>query len=364
MSRLALPFVAAVLAAPEDDGPRLACADELAARGDPWALLIRLQCERARLPADSPRAREIFAEEEAWQEAHGAELRADLGVAACAHELVRGFVEHLALTGEDDARAVTSSLGPHPVRRLHISGPELDGTPDEDVLRALVAWLDHTAVESLSVTLDLTSGNLVTASPNLFPSILASPRAAALRRLSLGGELTGSDELVMIAETGLLPELRSLAFTSGSAGANVGLRRVITDPRAPRLDSLDLSSYLVDTAWDTGGVPPGLFTEPRQRLTHLALGLGAPLDAEAWIRSPVFDALASLHLRLDCGEPPAEEPFERLLRSAPLARISRVTVFGWDGQGWDAERIAALGLSNVRWEEPADEWAWMHAQAW
>ena len=55
----------AVLADPDDDAPRLVYADWLEERGDPRAEFIRVQCERASLPAADPRAAELRARERA-----------------------------------------------------------------------------------------------------------------------------------------------------------------------------------------------------------------------------------------------------------------------------------------------------------
>src|SRR3954468_11511865 len=54
-------FLRAIIAAPDDDLPRLVYADYLDERGDPRGEFIRLQCELARLPDRSPRQRELLA---------------------------------------------------------------------------------------------------------------------------------------------------------------------------------------------------------------------------------------------------------------------------------------------------------------
>ncbi|MGL6094513.1 MAG: TIGR02996 domain-containing protein [Fimbriiglobus sp.] len=47
------PFLHAIFAAPADDVPRLVFADWLDEHGDAaWAELIRVSCERHRLPTD------------------------------------------------------------------------------------------------------------------------------------------------------------------------------------------------------------------------------------------------------------------------------------------------------------------------
>ena len=55
-------FMRAIRAAPDDDAPRLVYADWLEENGDPMrAEFIRVQCTRARLPADDPAAEELNA---------------------------------------------------------------------------------------------------------------------------------------------------------------------------------------------------------------------------------------------------------------------------------------------------------------
>ena len=58
-------FLAEILAAPDDDTPRLIWADWLEEQGDPRAEFIRVQCAAARLPAWDVRRREL--ELRAWQ---------------------------------------------------------------------------------------------------------------------------------------------------------------------------------------------------------------------------------------------------------------------------------------------------------
>jgi uncharacterized protein (TIGR02996 family) len=49
------PFILAILAAPEDDAPRLIYSDWLEERGDPRGEYLRVDCQLATLPQDDPR---------------------------------------------------------------------------------------------------------------------------------------------------------------------------------------------------------------------------------------------------------------------------------------------------------------------
>ena len=64
-------FLANVVADPDADEPRLAYATWLEQRADPRGEFIRLQCERARLPADSPSYRHLLEREQQLLQSHG-----------------------------------------------------------------------------------------------------------------------------------------------------------------------------------------------------------------------------------------------------------------------------------------------------
>lgn len=86
---------AAVLAAPDDDGPRLVYADWLLAHGDPRGELISVQVELARTP-DGERRQELLAREHALWAAHGDVWRPKLEKLEI--ELERGFIKGIACT--------------------------------------------------------------------------------------------------------------------------------------------------------------------------------------------------------------------------------------------------------------------------
>ena len=69
-------LVAGILASPEDDAPRLVCADWFEEQGDPASVaraeFIRTQVERANLPPTDPRQSELEARELRLLKRHGA----------------------------------------------------------------------------------------------------------------------------------------------------------------------------------------------------------------------------------------------------------------------------------------------------
>jgi uncharacterized protein (TIGR02996 family) len=94
-------FLRAILAAPQDDGPRLVYADWLDEQGEAdRAAFIRVQCQLARLEEHGPRRVDLEARERALLERHEAAWLGELPPAARAWSFRRGFPDRLALTTE------------------------------------------------------------------------------------------------------------------------------------------------------------------------------------------------------------------------------------------------------------------------
>ena len=90
----------AVLAAPQDDAPRLRFADELMARGDPRGEFIRVQIERARLAPDSDEALRLVRRERELLAKYEAEWVAPVADGLTAWSFRRGFIEEATLDAE------------------------------------------------------------------------------------------------------------------------------------------------------------------------------------------------------------------------------------------------------------------------
>src|SRR6185437_522660 len=94
----------ACILAPHDDGPRVAYADALAARGDPQSEFMTLQlqaasAEKAGLP--SALWRPWMSEANELKKAHGQAWVASI-CPPCTHPVfVRGLVEHVTLSARD-----------------------------------------------------------------------------------------------------------------------------------------------------------------------------------------------------------------------------------------------------------------------
>ncbi len=152
MTRDEAALLRAVVAAPDDDTPRLVFADWLDEHGQPdRAEFIRLQCELARLTADSPRRREVAFRCRKLLDAAGARLCPEpLRVHFPFCRLARGFVE----AAEFDATyvghgAAAAAFEVAPIRRAGVS--DLGGEVDP---------LKHIPTGNVLTALDLTGNDL------------------------------------------------------------------------------------------------------------------------------------------------------------------------------------------------------------
>jgi uncharacterized protein (TIGR02996 family) len=117
-------LLAAIVAAPDDDRPRLVYADWLVERGDPRGELIRVQCELARIEATDEgvaRVRRLQSRQSALLKAHEAEWTAGLpSTATYLHR--RGLVELVRANDPSDFGAARARAPL--VRALHTSRPD------------------------------------------------------------------------------------------------------------------------------------------------------------------------------------------------------------------------------------------------
>jgi uncharacterized protein (TIGR02996 family) len=130
------PLLAAVLAAPEDDAPRLVFADWLSERGDPRGELILVQCQLAKQPAHGRGRAELMARESVLLAKHGDEWRASMASLADEVVLRRGFIDELWFRDEDCiGRFVTAAphvFGHVPVRVIVLAPAASQTVPDAE----------------------------------------------------------------------------------------------------------------------------------------------------------------------------------------------------------------------------------------
>jgi uncharacterized protein (TIGR02996 family) len=125
MSTERAALINAILRSPDDDGPRLVCADWFEEQGGEAdvarAEFIRLQVLRARMPAEDPRQREMYARElrllrryaAAWQGTHFAFRKS---------RFRRGFIEYVHLHLDHFQHHRRQLFALEPVRDVSLTG--------------------------------------------------------------------------------------------------------------------------------------------------------------------------------------------------------------------------------------------------
>ena len=257
-------LLAQILAAPDDDAPRLVYADWLLERGDARGELIQLSClaaARALTQAEQERYDELACEHP---------LRGILR----APTFGRGFVVDAILDAHEGAR-ITASIG----------DPE---------------WLFLRTIE------------LAAASEDAIVTLLGSSDLQGLERLT-GAPLWILDRV--FAQSSALPGLRSIELR----GAAPRLARWLDDPRClPRLEEIIVSLGSEHSPIRSSWV---LATSLGHRITRLRLRLGAPVVRE-WLAE--LARVAPPNLREVTLGVPGEELLE--LRRGPLGAFSELTI--------------------------------------
>jgi len=202
-------LLAAVLADPEADAPRLAVADALEAVGDGTADLIRVQCEVATLPRWDPARPALEARARDLENRFAEKWITALGVPPVDVRLRRGFPEKAELTPGD--------LLEHG-RELSAKAPwvELDISFDEEDL-------PDPALNALG-GLDFVGGiHTLTFSdawmpPESFASMLSGPAWTGMRSLMLGPPMCEPDMIRAFASASARPPLTSIELWGGMHG--------------------------------------------------------------------------------------------------------------------------------------------------
>ncbi len=312
----------AILAAPDDDAPRVVYADWLQQRGDPRGELIAVGLELARMAPGDPRRRELAERHEVLERAH--RIVVDGKPVVGMYE--RGFPTDIGLWGDeldrlakvvplaplvslgisyvDDAqlcRLATMSIGT--IRRLYVRA--VDRTPRVVLsasLRALAAWselhkldrldlwakLDRAAFRAILFAdglrlrhLRLGKTSLGSAAVN---AIVESPQATTLETLVIEGSRVGSHAGRLVACTGL----RELTL----ATAEITSRDVAAlAPLLPQLERFDLGGNLLGDDIGTALVVPGV-------LRDLSLTSMTDRSLAGIVTAPLAQQLERLSLRL------------------------------------------------------------------
>jgi len=256
-------FLQAILEKPDDDALRLAFADWLEERGDPWGEFIRVQCALAAMSDNDPSRPPLVRRERALLTEHSLAWAGALPQIVTAYEYHRGFIDTVVMgTGK--------------------------------FLTHAAKLFDQAPIQSLRLTRlgQSVSGSMLAACPEL----------ARLRHLALAGQLEFAD-LQQLLCCPHLRRLTSLAMPDwhhairGDFSGPVILQALRT--RSPaRLERLDLDNTGISTelAQELADMPA------LAKLTHLNLSHN-PIrgtGAQALAASPHLRRLVSLRLH-DCA---------------------------------------------------------------
>jgi uncharacterized protein (TIGR02996 family) len=213
-------MLAAVVAAPDDDAPRLVYADWLAERGDPRGEFIQLGCELARTgaPELDRRVGALWRKHElTWIEPFRDAIQT--------HRWWRGFVEHVGADGNALATHGEPLLAHEPVTSIQLVRASRLARPLGDV-RAIAK----------ARTLDLSRNDLDgDGMARAFAVPLPNVRSLSLSTNPMG--LVGLTTLG-VAE---LPAIESLSLRSAGIDA-FALDGIVDGPILDRLRELDLSN--------------------------------------------------------------------------------------------------------------------------
>ena len=246
------PSLAAVLAAPDDDAPRLAYADEIANSDGPRAEFIRVQCAAARLPeGDATRAALGVRAEQLFRSAFPAWGKpftlAGLNYAPSFPSYKRGFVESLAIDYVHPKIDVGHVLRLGPIHELRIDelkpvqARKVSRTPELRQLRRLVltahrgGWEPAVASPHLGELVEL---EVVAYNGEALSGGFAHARLPRLEKLTVAIGSFVIDELAVAAP---LPALRSLTLPYSRID-DAGVRRLLAMPHLAGLDEIDLTN--------------------------------------------------------------------------------------------------------------------------
>jgi uncharacterized protein (TIGR02996 family) len=220
-------FLAAILAQPADDLPRLVFADWLDEHGDAdRAEFIRLQCAAARGEL-SAAAVHRMAELEA---AHRPDWLGSAGRGVFHAEFRRGFVEHAVLPAADFLRHGPALRRQTPLRSVALLGAR----------HLLPDLLDGPHLHGLAA-LHLTGARLGTDGVQAVRALAAAPALAGLTTLRLGQNDLGDAAAAALARGPYLSTLTTLVLDDNAIG-DTGAWELARSPSLVRLTTLSLTA--------------------------------------------------------------------------------------------------------------------------
>jgi uncharacterized protein (TIGR02996 family) len=342
-------FLRAIVEAPDDDLPRLACADWLEEQGDPRGEFIHVQIEMSRLPVHDPRWADLRRREQELLDQHAWGWAEPLGERVQEWVFRRGFIEQVRTSLEAPASSLRDLLQRAPIRHLRDTGQFCD-------FRGLVQALPH-----LKQLTGLEFWGLYAFDDELLRRLLVSPHLRNLRTLILHHDRNGnladdgvviegvlsdcrenieelavnvdgcwrgpSARVVRALTQAPLKNLRRLTLSHAELEADA-VDRLARSRRLPRLNQLDLGSCQLTRA---GWAAVARLVE-RRRLTWLRLSDADVVDAEGEYVAAVAE---TPHL-----QQAFEEAVEVVDWDSPF--ISPYDEGCWSGHSWDGRRRAVL----------------------
>ena len=383
----------AVLAAPDDDAPRLAFADWLEDHGDPTrAEFIRVQIALSREPEYTPRYRELERKQDAFLKAHKKEWIASVRGVTSIALLRRGFVDQVTMDVKLFAQRSAKLFEAEPVRavkfvtsfwvdeagrRSALSCPELAQLREvqaevfrggDELAAEIAASPFARTVRSLhaSRSQDATSAGLaiLVGLPALETfgldegygfggrageELARLPGPSRLKRLRLNCTLRDSDA-VGFAAAGVLGELRSLSLSHAwrYGDSTVGLSdqalmAFASSKPLGGLDTLDLTKAgrFTDRGVGTLADAPVM---ARLRVLRLAYGRIGDRAVRRIVESPLAANLECLDLH-DCDV--TDDGVAPLLDAARLPKLIRLVLTGNKIATTRKGLLARFGRGNV-----------------
>ncbi|HEU0037622.1 MAG TPA: TIGR02996 domain-containing protein [Kofleriaceae bacterium] len=322
-------LLAAILADPDDDAPRLVYADWLSERGDPRGAQIVAACELARMDRRDPRYRATAAQAHADTPPIPVDA---LPRGATAARPRRGFYTELQLDIEA-LPALRGYLDRQPVERIVLSIGHK--TQLRELRRTTLGRVRELALK-LSFLLE-PSRTLERCAPML----------SEIRTLEI--DAPGIDDRALATLLAHAPELRALVIRGG--GATGRSARTIVDG-APNLERLELRGYTLDQLAPFAELPHRRDLTASYVRGHDARELDAlfgPLDRIALIgaRDPLAERIAaaarsltSLRLAHDVGD-------RGLAAAARIAGLRALAIDGGAGAPGGAALLDSATFANL-----------------
>jgi uncharacterized protein (TIGR02996 family) len=258
-------FLTAIRKAPDDDAPRLACADWLDEHGESdRAAFIRLQCQMHRMPQRGLKFTRVRDQTDKLLKKHEKEWVGPLARWVRRYDFRRGFIESVRLEVAAFLKHAEQLFQLVPLRALDFVEPK-------DLMPALVRSPFLGRVESLRF-----HGFFIVdqfQDDNRLSLLLASPQLRTVRRLDLGTNGLDTADTEQVARCKYLKDLNHLDLTFNSIG-DAGLRAVAYSDCLTSLNSLVIFGYhqvgpkgvqaLVGSPGRAPGVPATWESKPRR----------------------------------------------------------------------------------------------------